>query len=385
MNPEQFILMMNDLPDAVIDSANSPVVMQKKKIWYMIPAVAACFIALISAALYPKLRIQTPDITALPVPTVESTVTTTVPDTTDRPETQTVTASVHSTVSSATVTVKTTAKTSENSAAVTETLSQTDDPAVTAEIPGIEPTTTENIIPETQTVTASVYSTVSSATVTVKTTAKTSVYSAAVTETLSQTDDLAVTAEIPAIEPTTTENIIPETQTVTETTVLTEQHIETTTHSVIPVIIEDPTIEIPLWKGMVEYPESTHEEHLYCRFSFSTDDMDAWMRTRYGIPQDFDLTQNQCLLIEIDTAYSDAVIIGCRQTPNGLTLIVAYLDNDTALNTTIHYAMPIPDNMTLEPDNCNADYLEMTDESMLHEMETDKLEFPVVNEQEGSL
>ena len=323
MNPEQFILMMNDLPDAVIDSANSPVVMQKKKIRYMIPAVAACFIALISAALYPKLRIQTPDITALSVPTAESTVTTTVPDTTDRPETQTVTASVHSTVSSATVTVKTTAKTSEYSAAVTETLSQTDDPAVTAEIPGIEPTTTENIIPETQTV--------------------------------------------------------------TETTVLTEQHIETTDNSVIPVIIEDPTIEIPLWKGMVEYPESTHEEHLYCRFSFSTDDMDAWMRTLYGIPQDFDLTQNQCLLIEIDTAYSDAVIIGCRQTPNGLTLIVAYLDNDTALNTTIHYAMPIPDDMTLEPDNCNANYLELTDESMLHEMETDKLEFPVVNEQEGSL
>ncbi len=323
MNPEQFILMMNDLPDAVIDSANSPVVKQKKKIWYMIPAVAACFIALISAALYPKLRIQTPDITALSVPTAESTVTTTVPDTTDRPETQTVTASVYSTVSSATVTVKTTAKTSE--------------------------------------------------------------YSAAVTETLSQTDDLAVTAEIPAIEPTTTENIIPETQTVTETTVLTEQHIETTTHSVIPVIIEDPTIEIPLWKGMVEYPESVSEPHLYSRFSLSTGDMDAWMRTLYGIPQDFDLTQNQCLLIEIDTAYSDAVIIGCRQTPNGLTLIVAYLDDGITLNKTIHYAMPIPDNMTLEPDNCNADYLELTDESMLHEMETDKLKFPVVNEQEGSL
>ena len=383
MNPEQFILMMNDLPDAVIDSANSPVVKQKKKIWYMIPAVAACFIALISAALYPKLRIQTPDITAPSASTAESTVTTTVPDTTDRPETQAVTASAHSTVSSETVTVKTTAKTSENSAAVTETLSQTDDPAVTAEIPGIEPTTTENIIPETQTVTASVHSTVSSATVTVKTTAKTSEYSAAVTETLSQTDDLAVTAEIPATEPTTTENIIPETQTVTETTALTEQHIETTDNSVIPVIIEDPTIEIPLWKGIVEYPESVSEPHLYSRFSLSTGDMDAWMRTLYGIPQDYDLTQNQCLLIEIDTAYSDAVIIGCRQTPNGLTLIVAYLDDGTALNKTIHYAMPIPDDMTLEPDNCNADYLEMTNEELIQEMEKDKLKLKTENEQEG--
>ena len=323
MNPEQFILMMNDLPDAVIDSANSPVVMQKKKIWYMIPAVAACFIALISAALYPKLRIQTPEITALSVPTAESTVTTTVPDTTDRPETQTVTASVHSTVSSATVTFKTTAKTSEYSAAVTETLSQTDDPAVTAEIPGIEPTTTENIIPETQTV--------------------------------------------------------------TETTVLTEQHIETTDKIDTQERIEGPTIEIPLWKGGSAGPESMGIPHLYSQFFLSTGDMDAWMRTLYGIPQDFDLTKNQCLLIEIDTAYKNAVIAGCQPTSNGLTFVAAYLAEDTIVNKQIHYAMPIPENMTITPEQCNVSYLELTDESMLHEMETDKLEFPVVNEQEGSL
>ena len=131
------------------------------------------------------------------------------------------------------------------------------------------------------------------------------------------------------------------------------------------------------------YPGSVSEPHLYSRFSFSTGDMDAWMRTLYGIPQDFDLTQNQCLLIEIDTAYSDAVIIGCRQTPNGLTLIVAYLDDGITLNKTIHYAMPIPDDMTLEPDNCNANYLELTDEELIQEMEKEKLELKTGNEQEG--
>lgn len=79
MNPEQFILMMNDLPDSVIDSANSPVVRPKHKIGYMIPAVAACFIALISAAVYPKLRIQTPEITEPPaaIVTAETTAQTT--------------------------------------------------------------------------------------------------------------------------------------------------------------------------------------------------------------------------------------------------------------------------------------------------------------------
>lgn len=76
MNPEQFILMMNDLPDAVIDSANSPVVKQNHKIWYMIPAVAACFIALIAAAVYPKLRSQTPEITEPPAEIITTETTT---------------------------------------------------------------------------------------------------------------------------------------------------------------------------------------------------------------------------------------------------------------------------------------------------------------------
>ena len=76
MNPEQFILMMNDLPDAVIDSANSPVVKQNHNIWYMIPAVAACFIALIAAAVYPKLRSQTPEITEPPAEIITTETTT---------------------------------------------------------------------------------------------------------------------------------------------------------------------------------------------------------------------------------------------------------------------------------------------------------------------
>ena len=107
------------------------------------------------------------------------------------------------------------------------------------------------------------------------------------------------------------------------------------------------------------------------------------MRSLFGIPQDYDLTQNHCLLIAIDTAYSNAVIIGCKPNQNGLTLIVAYLDDSTVLNKTIHYAMPIPDNMTLELDNCNANYLEMTDEELIQEMEKDKLKHKTENEQEG--
>ena len=66
MNPEQFILMMNDLPDAVIVSANSPAVKQKHIIRYLIPAAAACLVIGLAAAVYPKLRMHTPDVTEPP-------------------------------------------------------------------------------------------------------------------------------------------------------------------------------------------------------------------------------------------------------------------------------------------------------------------------------
>lgn len=326
MNPTTFSELLTDISDEYIVSAANP---HNKSIrWYQVSAIAACIVLLISAAIYPKLRIQTPEITApLESMTEVITTTTTAPEFAGHSETQTITSLIQTAVSSGTVTVNTTA-----SAAVSAAITEID----------------------------------------------TSVQTDASTDAKPPQTDVTIYTDSPK-----TDAPITQTAVTIETTALTEQHIETTTHSVIPVIIEDPTIEIPLWKGMVEYPESTHEEHLYCRFSFSTDDMDAWMRTRYGIPQDFDLTQNQCLLIEIDTAYSDAVIIGCRQTPNGLTLIVAYLDDGITLNKTIHYAMPIPDDMTLEPDNCNANYLELTDEELIQEMEKDKLKLKTENEQEG--
>lgn len=326
MNPKSFLGMMSDISDEYIASAANP---HSKSIhWYQVSAIAACIVLLMAAAIYPKLRIQTPEIAVPPESVAEViTITTSVPESAEHSETQTATSPIQTTFNSVTATVNTTAS-GVNSATVTETAAsfQTDVPTATNP---------------------------------------------------AQTDAAVVT------DPPKTDAPITQTAVTIETTALTEQHIETTTHSVIPVIIEDPTIEIPLWKGIVEYPESVSEPHLYSRFSRGTGDMDAWMRTLYGIPQDYDLTQKHCLLVEIDTAYSNAVIIGCKPVPNGLTLIVAYLDDGKELNKTIHYAMPIPDNMTLEPDNCNADYLEMTNEELIQEMEKDKLRLKTENEQEG--
>lgn len=326
MNPKSFLGMMSDISDEYIVSAANP---HSKPIrWYQVSAIAACIVLLMAAAIYPKLRIQTPEIAVPPESVAEViTTTTSVPESAEHSETQTATSPIQTTFNSVTATVNTTA-----SAAVSAAITEIDTSVQTDASTDAKPPQTDETI-----------------------------------YTDSQKTDTPITQTAVTIE----------------TTALTEQHIETTTHSVIPVIIEDPTIEIPLWKGMVEYLESVSEPHLYSRFSISTDDMDEWMRTLYGIPQDFDLTQNHCLLIEIDTAYSNAVIIGCQPTQNGLTLIIAYLNDGTALNKTIHYAIPIPDNMTLEPDNCNANYLEMTDEELIQEMEKDKLKLKTDNEQEG--
>ena len=118
MNPEQFILMMNDLPDSVIDSANSPVVRPKHKIGYMIPAVAACFIALIAAAVYPKLRIQTPEITEPPAATVTT-------ETTAQNTAETTAVTVYTTAVSMKTTHRTTADTVSQIVAATVTVAPT--------------------------------------------------------------------------------------------------------------------------------------------------------------------------------------------------------------------------------------------------------------------
>lgn len=326
MNPITFSEILTDIPDSFIESAAEP---HSKPIrWYQISAAAACIVLLISAAIYPKLRIQTPEITApLESMTEVITTTTTAPEFAGHSETQTITSLIQTAVSSGTVTVNTTA-----SAAVSAAITEID----------------------------------------------TSVQTDASTDAKLPQTDVTIYTDSPK-----TDAPITQTAVTIETTPSTEQHIETTDSSEIPAIIEEPTTEVPLWKGIIMYPESVSEPHLYSRFFLGTGDMDAWMRTLYGIPQDYDLTQKHCLLVEIDTAYSNAVIIGCKPVPNGLTLIVAYLDDGKKLNKTIHYAIPIPDNMTLEPDNCNADYLEMTDEKLIQEMEKDKLRLKTENEQEG--
>lgn len=64
MNGEKLYELLQELPDEFITEAAGP--HHKRRIAWrvMIPAIAACFAVIIAAAVYPKIRIQKPDITA---------------------------------------------------------------------------------------------------------------------------------------------------------------------------------------------------------------------------------------------------------------------------------------------------------------------------------
>lgn len=297
--------MMNDLPDAVIDSANSPAVRPKQRIWYIIPAVAACFIALIAAAVYPKLRTQMPEITEPPVMNSE----TTAPVTTASGQTMQI---------------------------VTQTSAQS---------------VTENA-QTTAAVSATVY-----------TTANTESAETKAPETDLKTVTEPEQTELPAVTEHTAESSRP------ETTAATEPH----------------TVTIPLWKGNVIGLIYDEEPLFNCSFQlFSSAQPDPFfgltdpydlLREEFAIPQEFDPEQNPCMEISLTTAYKNTAVTGCRYTQNGLTLTVAYLENGGLSNQIIRYAIPIPDNLTILPENCNAEYIALTDEAVYQALLTDSLSF----------
>lgn len=314
MNPEEFIKMMNDLPDEMIDSANDSRIEHRRRIWYIIPTVAACFAVLLMAAIYPKIRVQTPNIRIEPV----------ISGTTTQPVTG----------SAGSVSTDTSAAYSDTK--ISETvLSSTDNSSLTTDASAKT------------SVTETVAHTETSALLTTVTPAQTS----ALLTTVTPIEPPAFSTEIPC--GTTCETMWC-----------------ATTYETLPW---QPTGEVPLWKGIVGHTETGSEPHLFCRFMSCTKEVDDWTRKKYGIPQEFDFTQSQCLLIEIVTEYSNAALIDCKSTNRGLHFTVAYLKINTGKKQIIRYAIPIPDSFAIRPENCDANYIQITDEAQLQAMETDRL------------
>ena len=111
MNAHVFSELLTDIQDEyIVSAANSK---SKPVRWYQISAAAACIALLIAAAFYPKLRIQTPEITEPPAEIVTT-------ETTAQADAGTTALTVYTTVVSRKATRRTTAETV--SQIVTETV-----------------------------------------------------------------------------------------------------------------------------------------------------------------------------------------------------------------------------------------------------------------------
>ena len=132
MNPTAFSELLADISDEYIASAANP---HSKSIhWYQVSAIAACIVLLIAAAVYPKLRMHTPEVTEPPAVVTESTAPVTVPT---EPIVTTGTAAVSAkawTTEAKTVLTQTTAAITVYTTAVTEH-AKTDAPPIETAVP----------------------------------------------------------------------------------------------------------------------------------------------------------------------------------------------------------------------------------------------------------
>lgn len=302
MNAERFMELMNTLPDDMIVTAVHAEYRRRPKLIRFLPAIAACLVIGIFAAVYPKLRIQTPEITEPPA---------------------------------AIVTTETTAQNTAETTAVT------------------------------------VYTTAVSMKTTHRTTA----------ETVSQTVTETVTDAFTDPVETQTDSVS-ELQPQTEPTMISTAITET-------VQQQPETMTVPLWKGSVSgspseliIDEGPNFSCLFRRLPFEQPDpffeissQYELLREEFSIPQDFDLTQEPLLDITIITGYKNTAVTGCRYTQNGLNLTVSYLKTNEISEYTVRYAIPIPENLTVEPENCTVEYIAVTDESEYQALLTDSLSF----------
>ncbi len=314
MNPTAFSELLADISDEYIASAANP---HSKSIrWYQVSAIAACTVLLIAIAIYPKLRMQMPEVTEPPAVVTESTAPVTFPA---EPAVTTGTAAVSAKVQ--TTEARTSLTRIQTTATITVYTTVVTSPAET------EP-------PETE---------------------------APVTEPPQTAETTAEQAE--TAPPETKPEIIPETLPQTKVPAQALQLAE--------------PLKAPVWKGIAirEESESPSEPNIDCRFGICPDDANDRLRAEYSIPPEYDLTQHQCLLIDIVSGCQTAAVIAGDASPNGLTLIVAYLNQPSGF-CVFRYAVPIPDHFTVDPESCRVQYIGSTDETEFQLMLTDS---PTVN------
>ncbi len=314
MNPKSFLGLMSDISDEYIASAANP--HSKSVSWYQVSAIAACIVLLIAAAVYPKLRMHTPEVTEPPAVVTETTVPVTVPT---EPIVTTGTAAVSAkawTTEAKTVLTQTTAAITVYTTAVTA-------PEETAEQP------TETALPDT---------------------------------------------EAPATEPTRTERPV-ETTVPKQTETIVSTGLSSTQTTPGTTSAETQPVTVPIWRGSL-YPPGLPSDvsEISCTFQLCSSDISDITRKEYGIPQNYDLRKHHCLLIEIQSGYTAVAVLGGELTTEGLILNVAFLDQDSSI-ARVNCAVPLPDDFTVDPKKCRAENVILTDREQFQEI---RVENPVI-------
>lgn len=318
MNAVTFSQILTDLPDEIVERAAKPSY-GKPVLRYSLPAAAAGIVLLIAAAVWPKLRTDLPGVTEPPVQTAVTTAAVT------SEAAQAVTVNTYTAVTNALT-----------SAANTQATGTQTDAAQTA-----------------------------AATVTVYTTAVTERQetTARQAETAAPATPTTESCDVPASEGTDSSpgTIDESVRPAAETTVQTASLRET----------------VPFWQNIRSVPTSAYmETYLNASFRLCPQDANDRLRFLYGIPDDYDLTQHRCLLVNIDSGYTSAAVLSGEMTPDGFVLKVAFLDQYPN-QAGVAGAIPLPDAFMLDPEQCRLESVIVKDETEFREMIT-KTEPPTI-------
>lgn len=319
MNHIVFSQILTDLPDEILEQAAKPSC-GKPVLRYSLPAIAAGIVLLIAAAVWPKLRTELPGVTEPPAITAVTTAA--------------VTSEAAQTVTVSTYTAVMNALTTGIQSAVTQTAAATVTVYTTA-------------VTEQQGTTARQTETAAPAAVTETAPPQTVPHTAPATPTTESCD-------VPASEGTdSSPGIIDESvRPAAETTVQTASLRET----------------VPFWQNIRSVPTSAYmETYLNASFRLCPQDANDRLRFLYGIPDDYDLTQHRCLLVNIDSGYTSAAVLGGEMTPDGFVLKVAFLDQYPN-QAGVAGAIPLPDAFTLDPEQCRLESVIVKDETEFREM-----------------
>ena len=293
MNANLFSELLTDISDEYIVSAANP---HSKPIrWYRISAAAACIVLLIAAVIYPKLRIQTPEITEPPESVAEIiTTTTSLPELAEYTETQTTISPIQTTFASAAVTVNTTANISEF---ITD--NETDMPLLSVASVNTTPTQPQKRIEKAE------------------------------TEPIITTHTHAVTTS-----PITSD--------------------EPTIQSDEPIVSQ--IIAIPIYRTEVQpLTTSSTPNEISCYFYDPTADIISEFE---NLLDDLDLSNCTLICAEISGDIQNATIIRGEIINDICQLYIAYLnENDTLDNVQIKYLLVFPNELNIKSDQLSANII----------------------------